>query len=410
MATKTCAVSASRTSESVARDDDRAQHVLILEAVDAVRQDAPIVLDQTTTHFCISRSTDPSPGQIAVHRSGLGWNLRAHGADCRLNGIPVEDVWLYDGDRLTLSGVEFRVRPATTDELLGHLPQTGNSSADEGSARMTEQDIAVAACERDLAEWEECLSDCEADLQLRTMRGARTESPVTMPLFDVDDRSRLAELQELRTNPAAFDGDRQRMQAWLETLQNERAALQQEREKLAAERDRLAERSLRATDDTVDISLPATIAANISPARPRLAAFTSLENEPGPIGMEWHVPRRDLEKSRMRLNSLRVVANRSTRRALARHFWRKQRSVVALKVALVAMSFALAGVLYSHHGVMESSTSALIWGAAAIGLITLSGLAHTWTVVNRLNAGVRPPTIETREQAESESPALLSGT
>ena len=274
---------------------------------------------------------------------------------------------------------------------------------------MTEGDIAVAACERDLAEWEECLSACEADLKMRAMQAGRHESPVAVSLFDVDDQSRLAELQELRTNPAAFEGDRQRLQTWLETLQKERAVLQQEREKLAAERERIAERTRQAMEDTVNMSLPATIAATISTGPPpRPAACEPSSNEPGPIGMEWHQPRRDLEKSRLRLNSLHVVANHSARKAIA----------PLLEAAAIddrAQSGPRRDVVRARRrDVLAPRCDGVVvqridLGAAAIGLITFSGLVHTWTEFSRLNAGARPRASEPRETAETESAGLLSG-
>ena len=110
----------------------------------------------------------------------------------------------------------------------------------------------------------------------------------------------------------------------------------------------------------------------------------------------------------MRLNSLRVVANHSARKALVRHFWVRQRSTVVLKVALVAMSFSLASVLYWNHGAVESSIGGLVWGLAAIGLITLSGLVHTWSEVSRLNSRFRPEPNDVRESPDVQSPSLLS--
>jgi hypothetical protein len=105
----------------------------------------------------------------------------------------------------------------------------------------------------------------------------------------------------------------------------------------------------------------------------------------------------------MRLNNLREVANQSARQALTRHFWSQHRSSLLLKVALTGMSFALAGVLYRHQGVLDVSTSTVAWGAAAIGLITLSGLVHTWNEVSRLNARFRPGGESATDESTSDS-------
>jgi hypothetical protein len=414
MAIRTCAASIPTVSVPAEREESLAAPVLVLEVVGAVEHEPPVLLDQTATHLCLTWSTNPSPGEVVVRRSALGWNLRAYGVDCRLNGIPVEDVWLYDGDRITVAKTEYRVRPATTEELLGHLPD----ASIERQSRLIERMVAVASRERDLAEWEECLSACEDDLQVRRMRTEHADSPadVTPPAFV--DSAFLAELQELRTDRSTFDADRQRMQAWLETLQDERAVLERERTRLDADRALLADRAPRATPEAAPRSLSATIAEAISTERPPQSATVGIreasadgifpEDESGPIGMEWHRPRRDLEASRLRMNSLRQIANHSARQTLARHFWKQQRSAVVLKAALVAMSFSLASVLYWHHGAMETSISALVWGAAAIGLITLSGLVHTWSEVNRLNARFSPSTADdTPEMVQASSATLM---
>lgn len=419
MALKTYAASVPPVSESIDSDDNRTESVvLLLESVGGATRVRPILLDQEKTFLCVAGPETPQPGPIVVHRTGLGWNLRARGADCRLNDIPVEDVWLYEGDRVTLSNQEFRVRAATVEELLGHLPSSV-ADANPTTDAVTEPSIAVAARERDLAEWEECLSACEADMQMRSMRLALSDSSALKDTPEVIDRRFLDELQKLRTDPSAFEADRQRLQDWLETLQNERSILQEERTKLISERAQLAERTRQATKAVAESSLPEAIAAKIAVECPPAAApFARMApsydadpaDETGPIGMEWHRPRRNLEQSRMRMNAFRVVANQSAGKALSRHFWKQNRSTVVLKMALVAMSFSLAAVLYWHHGAMESSTSALIWGSAAIGLITLSGVVHTWSELNRLNARFRPATDADRKTAEGDSPALLSGT
>lgn len=418
MAIKTCTATTPTSSAPAEREESLALPVLVLEVVGAVEHEPPVLLDQAATHLCLTWSTNSSPGEVVVRRSALGWNLRAYGVDCRLNGIPVEDVWLYDGDRITVAKTEYCVRPATTEELLGHLPQADTEARDERQARLIERMVAVAARERDLAEWEECLSACEADLQLRRMRTEHVDSPVDVSPTPFVDSAFLAELQDLRTDPTTFDADRQRMQAWLETLQEERAVLEQERTRLDADRSLLVNRAPHATTEAAPRNLSATIAAAISTERPPQSAPPRIreasaagvfpEDEAGPIGMEWHRPRRDLEASRLRMNSFRQIANHSTRRTLVRHFWKQQRSAVVLKAALVAMSFSLASVLYWHHGAMGTSISALVWGAAAIGLITLSGLVHTWSEVNRLNARFTPPTTdETPETVEASAPTLI---
>lgn len=359
MSLKTCALTVTEKSHLNHAEDRRNQAVLVLQPIPGTGQEPPVLLDRDVTELPNCVVTDRGAAEIVVRRNQLGWNLQTHAGECRLNGSPVTEGWLSAGDRVAISGREYLVRTATVEELLGSLPQTAANSLVEGDERLSDQAIAVAARERDLAEWEECLSACEADLEMRTMRVGHERAPFSVTSVDDVDHTLLAEIQELRTNPRAFETDRRRMQDWLETLQRERSVLEQERARLDSAR------ALLETDPSTGEAGPVS------------------ENHNGPIGMEWHEPQAQPAEVR-------------------------RRSTVLLKGALVAMSFALASVLYLNHGAMETPISALMWGSAAIGLITLSGLVHTWTEIHRLDARLSRTTHLDGYRESTDSPTLFS--
>jgi hypothetical protein len=394
--------------------------ILLMENLAAGEVEPPILLDQPTTHIAISRPGDRATAQFIIHRSAEGWNLEAREIDCRRNGEHVTESPLADGDRIVVANTEFQVRTATAAELLGHLPQIG-----QPEQRVSDRALAIEARERDLAEWEQCLAECEADLRLREMAvehwqtgepETRIDEPIgagsteDVSLRDDDaDADFILELERLRTDRATFENDRQRLHQWLIALQKERAELKAEQERLSADRRRLN------TDDGPQMPVTAArIAMPVDNLAPRCsepaAAHTGtdcrsrsvsvdedLANAADPpshsaIEADERAPsREEVRETRQRLNTLRGIVNDSARQALKRQFWRHQRSALVLKIALAGMSFALAGVLYTNHGVTNSPIGAIAWGAAAIGLITLSGLFHTWSEVNRLNQRFRAP-------------------
>src|SRR5262245_43270701 len=108
--------------KAVPRSAGRTALVLMLEPLATNRFEEPVVLDQLKTYLRISSSGELSSGEVVIERNHVGWRLHAKGSGCLLNGAPVGEAWLHEGDRLMISNTEFRVRPATTDELLEHLP------------------------------------------------------------------------------------------------------------------------------------------------------------------------------------------------------------------------------------------------------------------------------------------------
>ncbi|HTI50651.1 MAG TPA: hypothetical protein VL475_06865 [Planctomycetaceae bacterium] len=390
--------------------------VLLLEAVGNQEPEPPILLDQPTTRVTVSTSSDRPTVQFAIHRNSEGWSLEVRGVDCWRNGQRVAQSPISEGDRIVVDNTEFRVRTATTGELLGHLPQFG-----ETTQRLADRELAIEARERDLAEWEKCLAECEADLRLREMaiehrqstpaepwvgeHAADTATEVPAVGADEANSDFLRELEQLRTDRVTFENDRQRLHQWLVALQKERAELKVELDRLSADRTALAPHETRLMPAAATAASAAISADELaSQLSEMLAAEAATECSSEPAELEelaraqtGHAsderisPRDEARETRVRLNHLRGIVNDSARQALKRHFWRHHRSAFVLKIALAAMSFALAGVLYSNHGITNSPMGAIAWGSAAIGLITLSGLFHTWTEVNRLNHRFRAP-------------------
>lgn len=358
-------------------ETSRTGHVLVLETIGTRERDRLIVLDQLTTYISVSAGGGAESRRLAIRRSALGWKLEAPGAECRLNGAAIDESWLCIGDQLEVGDVRFRVRPMTQDELIERLPQF-DDAAQDGATPRPERAPGAA-----------------------TTNG---EEPI------------VAELEALRTKKAEFDSRRKRLESWLNSLQQERFAATNPQTLRIAERTRPAPISKRddsrqepparaetaletaSSAETVVMSLSEMIAAELAPdrterAQQRLAECAPVERpDDAPavsVSFDRSVRRPATAEIRDNLNHFRKLANESARGALKRHFWQRHRPEIILKLALVGMSFALAGVLYVNHGTTGSSVSAMAWGAAAIGLITLSGLAHTWSEFNRMSAKCR---------------------
>jgi hypothetical protein len=153
---------------------------------------------------------------------------------------------------------------------------------------------------------------------------------------------------------------------------------------------------------------PSTPAPVLAPPRVAVAAPVPLPTDSIPAEAPEQEaidtalrPRQNAEEIRAGIQHLRSVANQSAHQALSRHFWKRHRSAVTLKIALLIMSFSLAAVLSLDHGVTRSPFTAVAWGAAAIGLITASNLVHTLTELNRLNARFQQEAFGRSAEADS---------
>lgn len=87
------------------------------------------------------------------------------------------------------------------------------------------------------------------------------------------------------------------------------------------------------------------------------------------------------EQVRAEMESLRVVANASARRAIRRHTWTQRLSIYGLTLALCSASAAV--MLWSWGMLTAGAASSLAWGAGAVGLIASLGIGFDARQKNR---------------------------
>jgi hypothetical protein len=143
------------------------RQIFLLEAADGsgvahpILPDQPLALVEGLAEGIIRLAeADGAAVRGIIRPTAWGATLESRGAGCRLDGLPVGDALLQGGDRLAVDGREFVIRRATVNDLLQCLPRAKHRTVEE-------RELALAARERDLAEWEKCLTDLQADLRNR---------------------------------------------------------------------------------------------------------------------------------------------------------------------------------------------------------------------------------------------------
>jgi hypothetical protein len=93
--------------------------------------------------------------------------------------------------------------------------------------------------------------------------------------------------------------------------------------------------------------------------------------------------RQDKDAVRAHLASMREVANLTARTAIARHTWRKHRSMLAVKFTLAAVSFAFAFVLGVTGLFGGGSYGIYVWSSIAVGCVMVLELGRTMMQLRR---------------------------
>jgi hypothetical protein len=93
--------------------------------------------------------------------------------------------------------------------------------------------------------------------------------------------------------------------------------------------------------------------------------------------------RQDKDAVRAHLASMREVANLTARTAIARHTWRKHRSMLAVKFTLATFAFAFAFVLALTGLFGSKSYGVFVWSSIAVGCVMLLELARSVVKIRR---------------------------
>jgi hypothetical protein len=295
-----------------------------------------------------------------------------------LNGLPVTESRLAEGDLLRVGPIEFRVRAATTDELLREIPE-GRCIPGSSDRCDTGGNPALRRSR---------LSAIRARIKERRVELAR-------------------DFERMHAERALLEAERAELQVERAKLETGRAALESGQAKFQAERNAVATTQLA----TVDAAVADYMERLLGRMRSRKDGSV-VDEEPfanhssqTPIGSENHVspltgtgvdlespegvrsraPRRshNVEEIRADFGTLRKIANLSARAAVASHSSRKLReSSTAVTLPLAITSFVLAGALFLIGG-SEARFYSQALGIVMLGFIALIEMANSsWKLKN----------------------------
>jgi hypothetical protein len=280
-----------------------------------------------------------------------------------LNGTAVTESPLSPGDLLKVGPIEFRVRAATSDELLRDLPTTAPDLDHDPHPVPTQ--------------W----------LQLRRSRLAAIR-------FRLKDRRAALEreFEQLRAEKAQLESERRQFRCELEKAAGEAAIAQPQTadgepdepvDSVADYMQRLLGRmrAERPNDYPTDESRSSGAQTGNSDGDPE---------SPQELGT---TPRRrvhNVNDVRAGVGPLREIANLSARAAVATHSSRKLRRSVRITLPLAVISFVLAGVLMLLGG-GKATIFGQAFGTMMLGVIVAIEMAHSlWKIRGFERVRTRP--------------------
>jgi pSer/pThr/pTyr-binding forkhead associated (FHA) protein len=369
-----------------------------------------------------------------------------------LNGLPVTESPLADGDLLRIGPIEFRVRPATTDELLRDMPAAARIPDDNdhselaGSlvlrrSRLSSIRIRLRELRAQLArEFERVHAEqVKLDVERAELEAARAELEARRAQFRAE-RKKAAAVAAAPVATAPGTGPEQRGTVAKQWNQD------------AARMNRLFRQPVRPSTDAVPATQPSVTASPPSVAehapvaeqkeadehaeiadsvadymehllgRARSRQGDGLAEDPparrssrGRVSSQNAAsspeevqsppaPRRpyNVEEIRAGVGTLREIANLSARAAVAKHSSRKLRqSSMAVTLPLAIISFVLAGVLFLIGG-SEARFYSQAFGIVMLGCIALIELANAFWKAKNLDPA-RTPAVGEEEPDEPMS-------
>jgi hypothetical protein len=417
--------------------------ILVLEPIGPLSGLTPILLDQPKQLIgwdveCAIQLPDAGvhSRHAAILRGQRQVVIKAWDPRTWLNGLPVTESPLSEGDLLRVGPIEFRIRAATIDELLRNVPATErilvsrDHSDSTGSlalrrSRLSKLSIRLKELRAELArefervqaermELDSTRAALEADrvdleterARFHTERATAAEVAAaphaSAPEMGPDrcdmvakqwnqDADRMHRLFSLPVRPAANAAAAPELSAT--------ASPQPAQEQAPVEEEKESDDHAEIADSVADYmehllgrvrNRHNGVVAEDS--RGRRTARDDVRSETAdspptdlagsaelPDKVRTAPPRRphNVEAIRAGVGTLREIANLSARAAVAKHSSRKFRKSVAFTLPLAIISFALAGVLFLIGG-SEARFYSQAFGIVMLGLIALIELANAF--------------------------------
>jgi hypothetical protein len=140
---------------------------------------------------------------------------------------------------------------------------------------------------------------------------------------------------------------------------------------------------------TADTGVPETETATEESTRPLTAVAESPEKTtvlPARRPASKQPSPRGAIETRANRDNLREIVVQSTRSFLVHQIRRRHQVVLFRKVLLIFLALGLATSLYSAHFLYGVPIRHLAWGATAIGMVALLGMAQIWSQTARRQA------------------------
>jgi hypothetical protein len=350
--------------------------VLVLDPVGQPPGATPILLDgprQIIGGGVVGSTQEPDaraqPRQAVILRGRRHFIIKSFDGETWLNGLPVTESLLSDGDLLKVGVLEFRVRPPAACDI----PQTALVAKNWRNA-----DRLQHLFHRPRGEMIDGGATGDA-----TLRDPQCAEKAQRP----DDHA------EITDSVADY------MQQLLNRRRSERATKAAEAQ--AAEKARRAEWARRAAENDLAcgaVQLDPGGACQTGPGTPDGSADLTASQMAASARRQ-----RTIVELRAGVGSLRDVANQSARTAVASAISRKLRRLVAFNLALTAIAIVLV-VSFVRLGQSDSGYDALAVGATMIGLIHLIHVSQRIWKIRTSDSPHCQPTNGVREETLTPLP------
>jgi hypothetical protein len=291
-----------------------------------------------------------------------------------LNGLPVTESPLAEGDLLRIGPMEFRVREATPTEVLDHLHPADTDPREQSPEQLALRQSRLAAMRARLKEHRKWLSREFEKLQVAQAQfdARRGEFLQSQAAGNHRPASHAAKLKEDDGLDEFIDNYMQDLFRRMRSLEKRRLSDEEAGISQAIEWAGVVDHGPPPPDFSRSRPAEATgdrdAGRQSRPARPRQPS--------------------DVDAVRASVATLRDVANRSARAAVAKHATRKTRKRMAAMVRLLAVSSVSAVGLFLIEGckgeVLSPSFAAMLVGVVAIFELTRGFLKARSHRSNRL--------------------------
>ncbi len=389
--------------------------ILVLQPVGPIAGLTPILLDQPRQRIgwdveCEIQLPDAGvhPRHAVILRGQKQVLIKTWDPRTWLNGLPVTESPLTDGDLLRVGPIEFRVRTATTDELLRDMPAAARLPNDD---RPCESTGRLGLRRTRLASIRIRLKELRADLARETARVHAERAELETSRRELEtrraelDTERLNQLFRQPVQPAAAT-PAPPTTTWPASITDvapaqEQKILDEHAEIADSVADYMEHLLGRMRNKNSGGVLPADPSARRSvrgegrSATADLPPADSTLNPESPDAMQTPSRRRahNVAEIRSGVGTLREIANQSARAAVAKHSSQKFRKSMAFTLPLALIAFVLAGVLFLIGG-NEARYFSQAFGIVMLGFIALIELANSFCRATNLDPARKPAVSE----------------